>query len=203
MLDWREWLEWLSFWFVAFSPWSSIALVALVLLALISRRRNKRRSGRRRAVRRKYARRGRFRKSAKRHLAKIIAMKASGASDQAILNYVADIHHFSFEELVLLAATKHYKCRNRTPVGYTGDGGIDGILKRRMTTYLMQAKRYSRSARISRNMLEQFATICETKNSTGLFFHTAKEWPDLHVGSVKVVQGRSLVQYMLGDYDCF
>jgi len=91
--------------------------------------------------------------------------------------FLRDVHHFTFEEMILSALKKRgYKIiRNKA---YTGDGGIDGKVTIKGRMYFIQAKRYKNH--ITAAHVEEFAEICRCEEVGGLFVHTGKTGAKAH-----------------------
>jgi restriction system protein len=93
------------------------------------------------------------------------------------LAYPRKIDPFTFEELLLDAfeCSGYRVCRNRR---YTGDGGIDGTLKRHGQIYLIQVKRYR--GYINRQDVANFCRLLEQRHCQGFLCHTGRTGAAVH-----------------------
>lgn len=96
-------------------------------------------------------------------------MREGGFSGKAFLSYLRKIDPFVFEELVLYSFKKAgYRIRRNRR--YTGDGGVDGRMRRGSRRYLLQMKRYAGPIRLSH--VKEFDALCRRRRVVGLFVHT-------------------------------
>lgn len=111
-----------------------------------------------------------------------------------LLQELRQIDPFVFEELVLLAfreAGYHIR-RNGS---YSGDGGIDGRMRRGLRKYYLQMKRYT--GYVSFSQVQEFAYICEKNGRRGVFVHTGrtgtgtKEFVE-DIENIEIVEGTRL-----------
>jgi len=129
---------------------------------------------------------------------KVIEKLESFEHDGARLSYLRKINPFVFEELVLSGfKTRGYKIkRNRR---YTGDGGIDGRVKKDGRWYLVQSKRYSNSINPS-HVLEFAGVIKKRKAHGGFFVHTGRtgeKSKELKPANVEFISGDKLLSLIL------
>lgn len=118
-------------------------------------------------------------------------------NDAQLLKYLKYINPYVFEELLLYAfEQKGFKViRNKK---YSGDGGIDGIVRIGKYKIPIQAKRYN--AYIHREHVADFARIVERKKVPfGYFIHTGKTGTaggDPSYCSVRIISGQRLVNLL-------
>ena len=107
-------------------------------------------------------------RAAKRLRKKIIS---ANMSPTAMISYLRKIDPYTFEELVLLSFKKAgYRIyRNRR---YSRDGGIDGRIRKKGKTWLIQCKRYSKA--ISPAHVADLRRICISRRVSGVFVHTGR-----------------------------
>lgn len=111
--------------------------------------------------------------------------------DGAKLNYLRKIDPFVFEELILTGfKAKGYKIKRNKR--YTGDGGIDGRVKKDGKWYLVQAKRYSNSINPS-HVLEFDSVIKKHKAAGGFFVHTGR------TGAKSLEYKTDCIEFVSGD----
>lgn len=92
-------------------------------------------------------------------------------------SFLRKIDHFLFEELILTAIDKFNPnvevVRNKR---YTGDGGIDGVIKLNGITVAIQAKKYTNEINTS-DVAKLETDMNKVGASIGLFVHTGKTRP--------------------------
>lgn len=109
----------------------------------------------------------------------------------ARLSYLRKIDPFVFEELILTGfKSKGYKIKRNKR--YTGDGGIDGRVKKDGKWYLVQAKRYSNSINPS-HVLEFDSVIKKHKAAGGFFVHTGR------TGAKSLEYKTDCIEFVSGD----
>ena len=121
---------------------------------------------------------------------KLSQIKFPGAK----LNYLRKIDPFVFEELILNGFKNNgYKIKRNKR--YTGDGGIDGRVKKDGQWFLVQAKRYSNC--INPTHVTEFMTIVEMQKVAGGFFvhtgRTGKKSYELKNKSIDFISGDKLL----------
>lgn len=109
----------------------------------------------------------------------------------ARLSYLRKIDPFVFEELVLSSfEAKGYRIKRNKR--YTGDGGIDGRVKKDGKWYLVQAKRYSAS--INPSHVLEFNDVIKKHNAAGGFFvHTGR------TGAKSLEYKTDCIEFVSGD----
>lgn len=88
-----------------------------------------------------------------------------------LISYLRKIDPYVFEELILYSFKQkgwHIKRNKR----YSGDGGIDGRIRKGKEKYIIQAKRYTEYINIEH--VKNFIKICRTNKTEGMFIHTGK-----------------------------
>jgi restriction system protein len=117
----------------------------------------------------------------------------------AVFAYLRKIEPFVFEELLLTCFERQgFKIVRNTR--YTGDGGIDGKVYIDGGLYLIQAKRYSGSIKLSH--LEEFSSTIKSNRSVGGYFiHTGttgtgcRSYLDQHP-SIQLISGQRLIEFI-------
>lgn len=103
-------------------------------------------------------------------------------------------HSFFLEAVLTQFEKKGYEViRNKR---YTGDGGIDGMIKNKDGIFLVQTKRYS--GRIHKKHVLDFHQVIQNKNAAGGFFvHTGKTSKPIFEQAkkmgVSIISGQSLI----------
>ena len=139
----------------------------------------------------------RYRRKAKRTLAKLVSMGPDNFP--GMMTYLRKVNPYVFEELVLTAFEKHgYKVRRNRR--YSGDGGIDGRLRKGLRRYVVQCKRYS--SYVNPEDVRQFVELCERSGRKGFFVHTGKTGRASKVaagggGPVTIISGDRLCRLMM------
>lgn len=122
--------------------------------------------------------------------ARRVIRRVGSLDDRAVIVYLRKIDPYVFEEVVLEAFRRKgwTVYHNRR---YSGDGGIDGRIRRGRRTYIVQCKRYSGHIRVSD--VRSFAIQCRVREVRGAFVHTghtgkssrdvAAEYPELEIWS--------------------
>lgn len=107
----------------------------------------------------------------KRRIAKRVYGKIQGLDDRCVILYLRKIDPYVFEELVLVAFRKKgYRVyRNRR---YSGDGGVDGMVRIGGRKVLIQDKRYQQHICLAH--VEAFDEVCRQRKAHGLFIHTGR-----------------------------
>jgi len=87
------------------------------------------------------------------------------------LSYLRKIDPYVFEELVLMSFREagYAITRNRR---YSGDGGVDGRMKKDGVRWFIQCKRYG--GYICARHVDEFSAVCERAGVHGVFVHTGK-----------------------------
>ena len=87
------------------------------------------------------------------------------------LSYLRKIDPYVFEELVLMSFREagYAITRNRR---YSGDGGVDGRMKKDGVRWYVQCKRYG--GYICARHVDEFSAVCERAGVHGVFVHTGK-----------------------------
>jgi len=87
------------------------------------------------------------------------------------LSYLRKIDPYVFEELVLMSFREagYAITRNRR---YSGDGGVDGRMKKNGVRWYVQCKRYG--GYICARHVDEFSAVCERAGVHGVFVHTGK-----------------------------
>lgn len=87
------------------------------------------------------------------------------------LSYLRKIDPYVFEELVLMSFREagYAITRNRW---YSGDGGVDGRMKKDGVRWYVQCKRYC--GYICARHVDEFSAVCERAGVHGVFVHTGK-----------------------------
>jgi len=84
---------------------------------------------------------------------------------------------------------------------YSGDGGVDGMVKFKGDWYLIQAKRYT--SHINAQHVRDFDQQLEKTGRRGFFVHTGKTGggakSGLTTGRSKILSGGRLVDLLLSD----
>lgn len=130
---------------------------------------------------------------AAKHLRKI-------KSPQKQMAYLREINPYVFEELLLDAfESKGYRVTRSAR--YSGDGGIDGTIRKGGRTWLIQAKRYS--GHIQSSHVADFARIVEQRRCHGLFCHTGRTGRQSHSlaqdsRKLTIVSGDRLLDLLIG-----
>lgn len=107
------------------------------------------------------ARHARYRKKALQIASRL---RESDLSDSQALAYLRKINPYVFEEMVLDAFVRDgYKAVRSS--SYSGDGGVDGRLKKDEETFLVQCKRYRKH--ISKRHFEDFVNLCDKCHKKG------------------------------------
>lgn len=112
------------------------------------------------------------------------------------LNYLRKINPFVFEEL-LLDAFKNNGYAVKRNDRYTGDNGIDGVVFKDNTKFIVQAKRYTKH--INLKHLKDFHQLTVQMKCKGFFVHTgrtgkgSREQEKLMSG-VSIVSGSKLLK---------
>lgn len=139
------------------------------------------------------ARHARYRKKALQIASRL---RESDLSDSQALAYLRKINPYVFEEMVLDAFVRDgYKAVRSS--SYSGDGGVDGRLKKDDETFLVQCKRYRKH--ISKRHFEDFVSLCEKCHKKGFFVHTGRTSKNIRKkarerGLVTIVSGQKLVE---------
>lgn len=85
--------------------------------------------------------------------------------------FLRGVNPFVFEEM-LLTAFKRKGWKIKRNKRYTGDGGIDGMVKFKGHWCAIQAKRYKNH--INPQDVAELSRICHQRSVKGLFIHTGK-----------------------------
>lgn len=80
------------------------------------------------------------------------------------------MHHFVFEEFVLLSLRHNYQANTKRNKRYTGDHGIDGCFTLNQCLFIVQCKRYK--GYVKSSDLRQFHRQCRVRKVRGLFITT-------------------------------
>lgn len=119
------------------------------------------------------------------------------------ISYLRKIDPYVFEELVLLSFRKAgYKViRNRR---YSGDGGIDGRMKKDGVWWYVQCKRYK--GYICARHVDEFSAMCQEGRRRGVFVHTgrtggASREMFAYDDDIEVVSGARLCRLILRGED--
>ena len=114
------------------------------------------------------------------------------------LSYLRKMDPFAFEELLLEAFERggYEVRRNRR---YSGDGGIDGVVVKDQTRFLVQAKRYR--GYINRADVEAFGQVLEARRVRGFFCHTGKTGREAKAeaargGRMTILSGHKLLEFL-------
>lgn len=131
------------------------------------------------------------------------AINKKGLNEGQIIAYLRKINPYVFEELVLLAFSKHGYSIERNK-RYSGDGGVDGRVRLGGQTFLLQCKRYKNY--INQNHVENFSGVCRKKRCQGFFVHTGKTGKASRQnafisGNVNIVSGHRLAHLMMSQYE--
>jgi len=110
------------------------------------------------------------------------------------LTYLRKTNPYVFEEMVLDAFERNgYKAMRNSR--YSGDGGVDGRVRKDGKTYLVQCKRYK--GFVDAGDVERFAHLCRESGMDGFFVHTGKTGRksklNASYGNVKIVSGNKLI----------
>ena len=105
--------------------------------------------------------------------------------------FLREVNPFVFEEM-LLTAFKRKGHKIRRNKRYTGDGGIDGMVRLKGQWYAIQAKRYKNH--INAKDVAELSRICRRRDVKGLFIHTGKTGSK----SRQLAQSCPLVQIVSG-----
>lgn len=108
-------------------------------------------------------------RDAKRIYKKINAIE--NRNEGWLISYLRKIDPYVFEELILYSFKKKgwFVKRNKR---YSGDGGIDGRIRKGKERYLIQAKRYTGYINIEH--VKDFIKVCRKHKTEGIFVHTGK-----------------------------
>lgn len=125
-------------------------------------------------------------------------IQESRRSFEETIAYLRTVNPFVFEELVLEAFASHgWKIRRNRH--YSGDGGVDGRVRKGRNRYLVQCKRYK--GHIEPADVEAFAKTCQRRRRKGFFVHTGRTgeasrqiaaWS----GRVTIISGEGLVNFL-------
>lgn len=128
----------------------------------------------------------------KRKTAKRVYGRIQELEDRSVIPYLRKIDPYVFEELVLVAFKKRgYRVyRNRR---YSGDGGVDGMVRIGGRRVLIQDKRYREH--ICLTHVEAFDEVCRKRKARGLFIHTGRTGR----GSREVVWNSPRLDIISGD----
>lgn len=119
-----------------------------------------------------------------------------------IIAYLRKISPYVFEELLLVAFDKKgYKTYENKR--YSGDGGIDGRVKKDGQLYYIQAKRYK--SHVNAKHVQAFANLCERDHVKGFFVHTGKTGRKsrglaYYNSRIEIVSGRKLIELIKNRY---
>lgn len=112
-----------------------------------------------------------------------------------MIAYLRKINPYVFEELLLIAFEKKgYKVyRNKR---YSGDGGIDGRVKKDGVLYFVQAKRYK--SHVNNKHVAAFVDVCRENDVKGFFVHTGKTGKNslgivIKSDRVQIISGKNLI----------
>ena len=125
--------------------------------------------------------------------------------DAQRLTYLRKINPYVFEELLLLAFERQgYPVKRNA--SYSGDGGLDGQVFIDSHRWLIQAKRYGKTAAPSH--IRDFATLLQRERYGGFFIHTGRTGNFsrllLHAyPQVQLVSGQRLLNLLAGDAGWF
>lgn len=163
--------------------------VAMLLLGLFLRSRG--------------GRRGRHRRRRRGAVRLYRKLRGGQVREGAALRYLRCIDPFMFEELVLYAFSRcgYRVVRNER---YTGDGGIDGRMRKGRRRYLLQMKRYS--GYVDAVHVRDFAALCRRCRCGGAFVHTGRtgkagrDEAEAEQG-VSIVSGERLVRLLCRGED--
>jgi restriction system protein len=138
----------------------------------------------------------RYQQTAERVLARLKTLDGDGQR----LVYLRKINPYVLEELLLTAFEQQGHNVTRSP-SYSGDGGIDGQVLIDDRTWLIQAKRYSRS--ISPQHVSAFIRLLESRNQPGFFIHTGRTGPASRALSrdcslIRIISGQQLLNLLAG-----
>lgn len=124
--------------------------------------------------------------------------KESG--DGAVISYLRKIDPYVYEEMILTAFERRGLLVKRG-LQYSGDGGVDGMVKYRGEWYLIQAKRYQ--SHINPKHVKDFDAHLEKAGRKGFFVHTGKTGSgsreSLSQGRSKIVSGSRMVDLLLSE----
>lgn len=98
-------------------------------------------------------------------------LRKDGMTAAQRMAYLRKIDPYVFEELVLLSFRDagYAITRNRR---YSGDGGLDGKIRKGGTRWFVQCKRYG--GYICARHVDAFSALCERTGVRGVFVHTGK-----------------------------
>lgn len=113
-----------------------------------------------------------------------------------MIAYLKKINPYVFEEL-LLVAFQHKGYRVYRNKRYSGDGGIDGRIKKDGQVYYIQAKRYE--SHINSKHVLNFCAVCVEHDVKGFFVHTGKTGEKsrrlaYNEDRVTIISGKKLVE---------
>jgi restriction system protein len=124
---------------------------------------------------------------------------ASGNTPMAF-NTLKRMNAYLFEEFVLSAFEEAGATVQRSK-SYSNDGGVDGVVKLKGATYLLQCKRYRNH--ITAAHVKKHIEICAGSKSIPVFVHTGKTGKGsrsiAREGGIIMISGPSLIKLIQGD----
>lgn len=118
-------------------------------------------------------------------------------------DFLREVNPFVFEEMIL-TAFKRRGWKIKRNKRYTGDGGIDGMVRFKGQWCAIQAKRYK--GYINAKDVLELSRICNHRDVKGLFIHTGKTGgKSRHLAErcprVQIVSGKKMLA--LFDLGCY
>ncbi|MBQ69726.1 hypothetical protein CL689_06695 [Candidatus Saccharibacteria bacterium] len=124
----------------------------------------------------------------------------TNSGEGAVIAYLRKTDPYVFEELILTAFERRGLLVRRG-THYSGDGGIDGMVRFKGEWYLIQAKRYK--SHINGQHVRDFDDRLEREDKKGFFIHTGKTGDGARSGVTrgrsKIISGGRMVDLLLSD----
>ncbi len=120
------------------------------------------------------------------------------SGDGAVISYLRKCDPYVFEEMIMSSFERSGLMVKRG-LQYSGDGGIDGMVKYEGRWYLIQAKRYG--SHINPKHVADFDDLLQRKQLQGFFVHTGKTGGKsskaINKSRAKIISGSTLVSMLL------
>lgn len=108
-------------------------------------------------------------RTAKKTLSRIKKLSRRNDHDAIFKVLRSKISPYVFEELVL-TSFEQYGAKITRSTSYSGDGGIDGKVKMKGKTFLIQSKKYT--GYIKASDTRDHISLCKSRGALGYFVHT-------------------------------
>lgn len=139
---------------------------------------------------------------AKKTLIRIKKLSKKNDHDEIFKLLRTKISPYVFEELVLTSFGQYGAKITRSP-SYSGDGGIDGKVKIKGQTYLIQSKKYS--GYIKASDTRNHISLCKSKGTRGYFVHTGLSGKmskqAAHDSPVSIISDADLINLFTGRFN--